>query len=113
MTCELKPLHSLSSVIVSIPVQTTPTIRKTAILAAKIIGLLTAGAGIGYLIAFKTIENASYLENSPITTSSPEDSFWDGCCRPLFDFIGCLQQRGIPNFSYILNQCPSSPNCDP
>ncbi len=115
MTPEVQLLQASHTITVDISKtqKTSTTIHKTATIATKIIGLLAIGMGIGYLIAIKTAKSGPCLENSSPTTSNPEDAFWNGCCRPLLDFIGCLQQRGIPNFSYILNQCPSSPNCDP
>ena len=115
MAHALLPLQASHTITVDISKtqKASTTICKIAIMAAKLISVLATGAGIGYLIGIKTVKSGSCLENSSPTISNPDDAFWNGCCRPLFDFIGCLQQKGIPNFSYILNQCPSSPNCDP
>ncbi|PWU13026.1 MAG: hypothetical protein C5B45_06810 [Chlamydiae bacterium] len=110
MTHELRPLNT-RIVTVPIPHKTPPiAIRKITIIATKIISLLTAGMGIGYLIAIKTAQNSSCSKNPP-PINPEEDAFWNGCCRPLFKFIGCLKET-IPNFSYFLNQCPTS-DCDP
>ncbi|MDR2539428.1 MAG: hypothetical protein LBC45_02270 [Chlamydiales bacterium] len=105
-----RPLQGSRTVTVNMPIQTSSTTkRKTALIAAKIISLLAIGIGIGCLIATKTVKSDSCLEN----TNHSDAAFWEGCCRPLFDFIECLQQKQIPNFSYILNQCPTSSDCDP
>lgn len=56
------PLQASTTVTVYMPQTMSTTIHKTAIMAAKIIGLLTAGIGIGYLIAIKTVKSAPCLE---------------------------------------------------
>ncbi|KAG6559800.1 hypothetical protein RHABOEDO_001299 [Candidatus Rhabdochlamydia oedothoracis] len=101
--------QALNTVTIDFPHTQTAsaTIRKTAITAAKIIGLLTAGAGISYLIAINRFKSDPCLKNSSFIINSPDESFWDGCCRPLFNLGKCLGEK-ISNFSHVLNQCPRS-----
>lgn len=112
MASAAHPLQNSATVTVNIPTQTlSMTTRKTALTAVKILGILTIGVGIGYLIAIKTVKSDPCLGSS-LPATSPDAAFWNGCCRPLFNLIECLGNN-VPNFSRALDQCPTSSDCDP